>query len=294
MLGQTPGMAYLINGTKIEDSAIADEFESIKDHYQSLGEVVCCDRDEEFWQYARDNIVNRTLLEQESIARFGEISDEEVDRRFAQMIEEHGGEQNFYDNTGFNKGDEQVLRRRLRSSLVIDRLLDAELGEPEPPTDEQLEKYYRDNIERYLTEEEVRVSQLFIEPTSHEAAKEAFLELRKVRDEILAGKDFDQAAREHGSDEKREIDLGFLKQGETMPEVESVMFSMQVGEVSPIVATHYGFHLFKITDRKAPAPKPREEVGGLEEQFQLEVRNRQVEELIAGLKERGSVEEINE
>ena len=72
-------MAYIINGEKIEDSVIADEFESIKDHYQSMGEVVCCDRDEEFWEYARTNVINRTLLEQESNKRFGEVEDAAVD-----------------------------------------------------------------------------------------------------------------------------------------------------------------------------------------------------------------------
>ena len=89
-------MAYIINGEKIEDSAIADEFESIKDHYQSMGEVVCCDRDEEFWEYARTNVVNRTLLEQASIKRYGEVSDADVDARFEEVKadrREHGDRQ---------------------------------------------------------------------------------------------------------------------------------------------------------------------------------------------------------
>lgn len=285
-------MAYIINGTKIPDSEIADEFESIKDHYQSMGEVVCCDRDEEFWQYARENVVNRTLLEQESNARFGEVTDAEVDERFEALKSEHGGEQNFYDNTGFNKGDEKVIWRKLKSSLTVDRLLDTEIGEISGPTREELQAYYERNIEQYLSPEEIRVSQIFIEPSSHDAAREAFVALREVREQILDGKDFDQAAREHGSDEDRDIDLGFMKQGETMPEVEAITFSMRIGEVSPIVATHYGFHLFKVTDRKEPAPVPLEKLEGLDEQWRLEKRNEAVEKVIAGLKEKGSVEEV--
>ena len=78
-------MAFIINGERIENAVIEDEFESIKEHYQSKGEVVCCDRDEEFREYATDNVINRTLLEQESIKRFGEIGDEEVEARFAAL-----------------------------------------------------------------------------------------------------------------------------------------------------------------------------------------------------------------
>lgn len=287
-------MAYLINGEKIDDSVIADEFESIKDHYQSMGEVVCCDRDEEFWQYARDNVINRTVLEQESNARFGVIPDEEVDARFEQLKAEHGGEQNFYDNTGFNKGDQEVIWNKLKSSMTVDRLLEAEIGEIPEPTEEERKAYYDANIENYLSQEEIRVSQIFIEPSSHDAAREAYTALREVREQLLDGKDFDEAAREHGSDEDRDIDLGFMKQGETMPEVEAITFSMRIGEISPIVATHYGFHLFKLTDRKEPAPIPVEEVEGITEQIVLERRNEAVEAVITDLKEKGSVEEVPE
>ena len=34
-------MAFIINGKRIGDEVFEDEFESIKEHYQSLGEVVC-------------------------------------------------------------------------------------------------------------------------------------------------------------------------------------------------------------------------------------------------------------
>lgn len=284
-------MAITVNGEAISDEEIEEEFESIKEHYQNLGEVVCCDRDQEFQQYARENLINRTLLEQESLKKFGELEDSVVEKRFEELKAEHGGEQEFYDNTGFTPGDKTMILRRLRSSMLVDRLLESELPEQSAPTGEELEEYYQKNISRYLTEEEVRVSQIFIEPASHEAAREAYLALREVRKELLAGKDFDEAAREHGSDEKRDIDLGFMKQGTTMPEVEAITFSMEVGEISPVIATHYGFHLFKVTDRKEPAPIPREEIETLEEQFKTESRNATVETYISSLRDKGTIEE---
>lgn len=286
-------MGYLINGQKIDDSVLEDEFESIKDHYQSLGEVVCCDRDQEFWSYARENVINRTLLEQESNARFGVVPDEEVDARFEELKKEHGGEQEFYDNTGFNRGDEKVIRQKLKSSLTVDRLLSEELEDERQPTDEELEAFYRENIQDYMRPEEVRVSQIFIEPSSHDAAREAYVALRSLREELLDGKDFDDAAREHGSDEDREIDLGFMKEGQTMPEVESITFSMRVGEISPVIATHYGFHIFKVTDRREPTPVPQSEIEGLEDQWKTETRNKAVEGMIDRLKEKGTIEEIS-
>jgi parvulin-like peptidyl-prolyl isomerase len=162
---------------------------------------------------------------------------------------------------------------------------------PDKPTEEELEAYYRTNLGQFMAEEEVRVSQIFIEPSSHEAAREAFIALRALRRELLAGKDFDQAAREHGSDEDREIDLGFMKQGRTLPEVEAITFSMEIGEISPIVATHYGFHLFKVTDRKEAAPIPRSEIPGLDEKYLAERRAGEIAALIDRVKSSSTIEE---
>jgi hypothetical protein len=284
-------MAFIINGKHIADEVLEDEFESIKEHYQSMGEVVCCDRDTEFRTYARDNVINRTLLEQESVKRYGDVGDEAVEARFEEIKAEHGDEQKFYDNTGFNPGDRRIILEKLKSSMMVDRLFEAELQLPVDPSDDELEAYYQANLARYMSTEEVRVSQIFIEPSSHEAAREAYLALRELRRELFAGKDFDIAAREHGSDD-REIDLGFMKQGETMPEVEAITFSMEVGEISPIVATHYGFHLFKLTDRKEPAPLPRADIPGLLDQYLQEKRALAIEELIDKLKTNGSIEEV--
>jgi hypothetical protein len=287
-------MAFIINGAHIGDDVIEDEFESLKEHYQRLGEVVCCDRDVELRTYAKENVVNRTLLEQESVKRFGEIDEATVEARFEALKEEHGGDQNFYDNTGFNRGDRNVILAKLKSSLTVDRLLAAEVAVPDQASEEELERHYQDNLERFLGDEEVRVSQIFIEPSSHEAAREAYIALRTVRRELLAGKDFDQAAREHGSDEDREIDLGWMKQGQTMPEVEAITFSMEVGEISPIVATHYGFHLFKLTERKEAKPIPRDEIPGFEEKYLSERRALGIADLIDRIKSESAVEEIDE
>ena len=83
-----------------------------------------------------------------------------------------------------------------------------------------------------------------------------------------------------------------MKQGETMPEIESITFSMRVGEISPVVATHYGFHLFTVTDRKMPEPIPIEQLEGIREQAEVEKRNLAIEAVIAAIKSESKIEEV--
>lgn len=288
-------MAFIINDQKIGDEVLEEEFEAIKDHYQNLGEVVCCDRDEEFMGYARDNVINRVLLTQEATRRFGAPTNEEIDTMVSQLKEEHGGEANFYENTGFNPGDEPRIREKVAATLGVDRLLDEELGPDPDPTEADLKAHYESTIDRYLTEESVRVSQIFKEPTSHDDAKICYGELREVRERLLDGEDFFTVAKEFGDKPENEIDLGFLKMGETMPEIESIVFSLRTDEISPIVATHFGFHLFQVTDREAAEPVPFEQVREpVLEHYLNHTRETSINGFIDQLKSQSNIEEVEE
>jgi parvulin-like peptidyl-prolyl isomerase len=72
--------------------------------------------------------------------------------------------------------------------------------------------------------------------------------------------DFMKLAEEHRADEQQQIDLGWFKRGEFMEEFETIAFSMNEGEISPVFTTQLGFHVCKVLGRKKPEPMPFEEV----------------------------------
>jgi parvulin-like peptidyl-prolyl isomerase len=211
------------------------------------------------------------------------------------LKEEHGGEEQFYSNTGFTKADDSRIRRKVAATIAVDKLLEEEIG-PDPEVgDDDLKAFYDENIDQFMSEEEVRVSQIFMEPKSHEQAKECYQALRKTRDRVLDGEDFESVANEVGDKKGEEIDLGFFKQGDTMPEIEALTFSMRDGEISPIVATHFGFHIFKVTGRKSPEPVPFEQIKDqLKEPFLNRRREGMMKELVDRLKAASTIEEVTE
>lgn len=287
-------MGFIINGQTIEHEVIEEEFEAIKQHYQNLGEVVCCDRDKEFMSYAKENVLNRNLLLQASVKKHGEPTDAEVDAMLAKLKAEHGSEEEFYKNTGFTADDEFKIRRQISTTIAVDRMVEEAIGEEPDPTEGELRAYYEENIARYMTAEQVSAAHIFKEPKTQEAAEVYFKELREVRQRLLDGEDFDSVALEV-SDKKEpdEINLDFFKRGELMHEIEIITFSMNEGEISPVIATHFGLHLLKKTGVKMPEPMLFEDLRDqLAESFVAERREGRINAQIEALKAGAEIEEV--
>jgi hypothetical protein len=253
-------MSLIINGEEIPDEVIEGEFHEIKSHYERLLQVSCCERDPEFRGYAKENVVARVLLSQEAPRRIDEPGPEDVEAARNALFEEHGGEESFYMNMGIQLSDENLVLDNVRQSLRVERLL-AEVASPLPdPDDDELEVFYRENVDHFLSAEEIRASHITKNLGEASSREEVYQHLCKLRKRLRDGADFAELAEKENDDPEQQVDLGFFKRGEFMPEFETIAFSLEVGEISPVFSTHLGLHLCTVTDRKAPQPKPFEEV----------------------------------
>lgn len=94
----------------------------------------------------------------------------------------------------------------------------------------------------------VRVSKA---PTAQDST-DAHDDLASLRDQIREGADFADIAKtwsEDGSAD-RGGDLGFIAQGDMVPEFERVAWATPVGEVSDVFSTPFGYHILKVEERK--------------------------------------------
>ncbi|HXF48606.1 MAG TPA: peptidylprolyl isomerase [Verrucomicrobiae bacterium] len=76
---------------------------------------------------------------------------------------------------------------------------------------------------------------------------------------IRSGFSFDSLARHWSQDMVSGVkggDLGRFSPGQMVPEFDSVVFSQEVGSVSPPVKTRFGYHLIKVTHRQEKETAP--------------------------------------
>jgi len=138
---------------------------------------------------------------------------------------------------------------------------------------EDIQRAYEDNLQQYSTPEQVRASHILLKTEGKDDAavkKQAEDLLAKVK----AGADFAQLATKYSEDDTSKVkggDLDFFGKGSMVPEFDKVAFSMKPGEISDLVKTQYGYHIIKVTDKKAASTKPLEEVRAqIEDQLKWE------------------------
>ena len=129
-------------------------------------------------------------------------------------------------------------------------------------SDEEVEQYYTENNLLYKTAEERRVSHIIIEFGDDEAAAKAKAEALVA--ELANGADFATLAQENSDDTftaENGGDLDFITAGMMDEAFDDAAFSLaQVGDVSDVVETEFGYHIIKLTDIKPEEVTPLAEV----------------------------------
>jgi len=128
------------------------------------------------------------------------------------------------------------------NQILIQSLLEKEIIEKTILSDEDIESYYEENKEDYWQEEEVHALNILVE--TEEIANEVMKKLEE-------GQEFTELAKEFSSSSTASSggDIGFISKGTLTSKIEEQLFVLETGEISEIIPTERGFHIFKIVDK---------------------------------------------
>ena len=150
-----------------------------------------------------------------------------------------------------------------------------------------IQRYYEDNQQQFSTPEQVRASHILFKTEGKDEAA-----VRKQAEEVLAkakapNADFAKLANQYTEEEigkTRGGDLDFFGRGAMAKEFEDASFALQPGQISDVVKSPFGFHIIKVTDRKAAVAQPLEAVRTqIEEQIKMERAQAEAQRIADGL-----------
>ena len=133
-------------------------------------------------------------------------------------------------------------------------------------SDDQLKLQYQQNIQQYQVPNRVHVKHILLMTVGKNTDAEVD-EIKKKAEEVLKqarkGDKFEDLAKKYSEDtgtRDKGGDLGWLVQGQTVPEFEKAAFSLPQGQISDLVRTQYGFHIIKVIEKETAHTKPFDEV----------------------------------
>jgi parvulin-like peptidyl-prolyl isomerase len=231
-----------------------------------------------------DELVDRALLLQEARARSIVVGQDQVERAFLRIRAEYPGT-HFDDLLAQERLSQTQLKARLKEQLAIERLFEDEVFPRLSVVDAEIERYYADHVADFQEPERVRVLQVVV-ATRDEA--------QQLRDKLRRNpQTFADVARKSsiGPEGKNGGDLGYIGRGAGFPEVFDACFTMPLNVVSDVVPSPYGFHIFKVLDRKGAQRRTLDQAKGtIAEKLSREKRARAQEEYLKSLRQRAKIQ----
>jgi peptidyl-prolyl cis-trans isomerase D len=132
-------------------------------------------------------------------------------------------------------------------------------------SDDTLRSYYNAHLSDYKVENRVHVEHVLFKTIGKTDAE--VVEIRQKAEDVLKqakhGANFEDLAKKYSEDDATKPkggDLGWIVEGQTVPEFQQAAFSLPKGTISDLVKTQYGFHIIKVLDRETARTKSFEEV----------------------------------
>lgn len=164
------------------------------------------------------------------------------------------------DIENFYQQNQDMFRTQEKLSVAYVELSLAAVESEVEISDEEVRQYYDERQQQYSTEEERRVSHILIEfdtDNAKEKAEEALAELEQ-------GADFSEVAQTYSDDTfsaEQGGDLDWIEAGMMDEDFDAAAFELEnVGDLSGIAETSFGYHIIKLTDLREGSVTPFSEV----------------------------------
>ncbi len=213
-----------------------------------------------------DQLIIRSLQLQRAQELNMEVTERDIELAVEDVKQENNLTQSTLETLLAREGITfDAYRQRITEEIMIRRVINFEVQARIEVSSEEIEDYYQANAADFLPPEQLRASHILVvapqngdgvEALEAEARAEVLLERAK------SGEDFAELARLHSEDASGAPggDLGLIRRGEILPDIEAVLFSLQQGEIGPLVRTSAGYHIIKLTEKTSQEAPPFEQV----------------------------------
>ncbi|HUS73336.1 MAG TPA: peptidylprolyl isomerase [Sedimentisphaerales bacterium] len=284
-------MTIIVNGEKIEDSAIQQEFERLRPHYeQAFKDQDPKQQKAQLLDWSKENVIEMALIKQDAKKHGDPIPEDIVESALAKIKEQYADQEQFYKD--FDAKDDGKIKEVIKMQMRVERRLEDVCKDLTEPSQEAISQYYDQNKEQLKSPEQIRVGHI-VKHISWQADEEAAQNvIRKAQDELKKGAVFETLAQKYSDCPENGGDLGYITRGQMVEEFEDVVFNLDIGRTSNVFRTRFGFHIAKVYDRKPPVlPDLKEVKDHIVDALKEKMKSKAIDNFLDKLKSKAKIEE---
>ncbi len=291
MPAQLPDVLARVNGQAVTKV----DFDRLIKNMETGRGAIPAERRDEVLRGALDQLITYSVLKQEAATRKFAVADTDVDAQVASMQKQFPTQAEFDKALSARNTTVEQLKADARVDMAINKMMEAEVAGAVAATDADAKDFYDKNPDKFAQPESVRASHILIMTKDADEAgkKAARTKIDGVLKRAKAGEDFAALAKENSQDGSASQggDLGFFGRGRMVPEFDQAVFALKPGEISEVVSTQFGYHIIKLTEKKAGSTVPFDQVKPqVVEYLSNQKKQQRVDSFINEAKKRAKIE----
>ena len=244
-VGQTmpPAVVAEVGGDKITLADLKKEMKFVERQFRvgdrknlTSGELIVLKTN------ALNRIIRDTLLVKEAAKNNIQLSQDEYESALLEAKTGHQ-EESFYSLLSIEGISTKEWENKFKNNLLIKKLISIKGNSKVPVSEGDLQRYYEDHPEEFQRDAQVRFFHIMVETES---------EARDILGQLKSGKrKFSILAQEYSRSPERARggDLGYFTAGELPVEFAGI-FKLKGEQISEVIHTPRGYHIFKAIDKK--------------------------------------------
>lgn len=262
-------MKITVNGESISKEVFEQEVQNQKRQNPKLS-------DEQIKNLAKQSIIDWTIIRQEANKEIKTVPKVLIENEFAKLVEQHGGDDQFYRQFNISAEEKPKVFDDLEQNIKINQFLKNKVKNTPEPSDAEIQHYYKSHAKDFTIPESIHAAHIVMRPNPTNP-KVAYNEMIDIRQQLLKGADFRTLANEFSSCQDEGGDLGYFTPGNMVEEFDAVVFSMNIGEISPVFLTQFGYHIATVFDKK---PAELKSINECQEEIIDKIKTDQGDDLI--------------
>jgi len=293
-----PTIVAKVGGVPITQAEVTREMDRIMPLRVSFHGRLSQDKLDAMKQEAIDVLVERAYKICYAIDNEISVSTDKVEAALAEVKAKYKTEDQFL--VAASKETVAGFRASIYRDLLAKKAESVAVEEKIVVLDDSVESYYQNNKQMYFMTKQYRASHILItvDPSSNDEERAVLLiKAEALLSRAKAGEDFYNLAYYNSDDRSKYVggDLGLFHEEQVVESFSDALKGMQVGEISDLVRTRFGYHIIKLVQVNQPRQLTFAEMKEkIKKQMMSKQRDQIYQQWLDGLKVKYQLELVGE